>query len=228
MNSELNHTQQATYLTIPNPEHQTQSQCVYMFQIRTVHNTILWQNSPSHTSTSPPGITEMMTRTALVTRNRTDIGVKNSLPGNSNSPSLCLLVLSGSSVSWKSPMASGCAPSSHGRTTQRMHNKHNKENFRWWKAICRNRSLMYLHSNHCQWISVLHNNNTIQGLPGIQDTQFAWIKIRVKFSSKYILWPARSTLACGFALRSASRKIVQIQSLLSVRLLSNWKCPSWD
>ena len=137
-----------------------------MFQIRTVHNTILWQNSSTHTSTSPPGIVEMMTRTALVTRNRTDIGVKNSLLSNSNSPSLSLLVLSGSSVSRKSPMASGRAPSSQGRATQRMQNKHNKENCRWWKAICRNRSLVYLHSNHCQWISVLQNNKNIQGLQG--------------------------------------------------------------
>ncbi len=199
-----------------------------MFQIRTVHITILWQNSPSHTSTSPPGIVEMMTRTALVTWNRTDIGVKNSLLGNSNSPSLCLLVLSGSSVSRKSSMASGCAPSWHGSPKQRMHNKHNKENFRWWKAVFRNRSLMYLHSNHCQWISVLHANNTIQGLPGIHDTQFVWIQISVKFSSEYKLWPARPTLAYGFALSSAGRKIVQIPSLPPVRLLSHWQRPSWN
>ncbi len=199
-----------------------------MFQIRTVHNTRLWQNSPCHTSTSPPGRVEMMTRTALVTRNRTDIGVKNSLLSNSNSPSLCLLVLSGSSVSWKSPMSSGRAPSSHGRTKQRMHNKHNKENFRWWKAVWRNRSLICLHSNHCQCISVLHNNNTIQGFPGIHNTQFASIKIRVKFSSEYKLWPARPTLAYGLALRSAGRNIFRIPSLVPVRFLSTWQRPSWN
>ena len=77
-----------------------------------------------HTSTTSPGITEIITLTALVTVNCTDSGVKEPPSRSSNSPSLILFSTSGSSVSVKSGIVNVSVPSSHTLPAQSMHQMH--------------------------------------------------------------------------------------------------------